>query len=190
MFVLFRVRIVLSTAFLALLVNLGVVNGQVDENFWSYHTYLDVNNNTVLGMRFQSTSSQTPNLNVETVFSNSLILINVCANVPQPSTVTDVSYDWNHIETLAIVSTSTVNGIKLNGGHFGSGSFPATLSLNGKTYTLTYTKIPANPLPDKPYEVVAEVKLNGMIVPVERPRWTMFPENWTQTQMRSVVMRA
>ena len=191
MSVLVRRRVVWVTAFLSLLLNLGVVNGQVSEGFWSHNTYLDVNDNTVFGMRFQSPLSQTPNLDVETVFSNSLILVNVCANVPKPSTVNNVSFDWNHIETLELEAVlNTANGLSFNGGHFGQGNFPATFTVNNQNYNVTYRKVPPIPLPDRPYEVIAEVKKNGVVVPATRSRWSVFPDNWMQAQMRAVVTQA
>ena len=186
-----RNRFVVLLAMFVSVITSAVVNGQTGEAYWSFNTYQDVDDNDIFGLRFQSPNSQFPNLDIQTSVSNSIVLINVCANVPKPSTVNDVSFDWNHIETLELKPVQNVlNGLRFSGGHFGVSNFPATFTVNNKTYTVTYTKIPANPLPDKPFEIRADVKQNGQLVTVERPQWTVFPDNWTQVQMRAAVTQA
>lgn len=149
--------------------------------------YDDSDGNWILDLKFSNPIDPTENVVVKTIYDeDQQIDIALYRNIGDPKTITEIEYNWGHITTLEIKDTST-GGITFSGGHFDGNGFPTTITKDGHVYTITYTTKPTPPKIDEPYTVTGSVTENGNPVTCGRPTWNVFPENWTEAQVKAAV---
>jgi hypothetical protein len=149
--------------------------------------YDDKDGNWIFDLKFSSPFDPSENVVLKTIYDDDQkIEFSLYRNIGDPKTITEIEYNWGHITTLEIKDTSN-GGITFSGGHFDGNGFPTTITKDGHVYAITYTTNPTSPKVDEPYKVTGSVTENGNPVTCERAKWDVFPENWTEAQVKAAV---